>query len=138
MVLFASVTTTIAFLEVVVSFAVQTLHITRGKATLICAFCATVLGIPCALSFGLLEPFHLFGMTLFELVDYAISNLFLPVSAIFTCIFLGWIWKSSRAVKEVTNQGSLRFPVAKLWAFWVKFVLPVLIFGIFLTSLGIM
>ncbi len=137
LVLFASVTTTIAFLEVVVSFAQQTLKMSRKKASLTCAGVATLLGIPSALSFGVWEHVKVFGKTFFDLADYCVSNLFLPVSAILTCIFVGWVWKSKNAVHEITNQGSIRMRLAKPWAYWVQFALPVMIFLILLTSIGL-
>lgn len=137
LVLFASVTTTIAFMEVVVAFCVQTLSMSRRAATFLCAGAASAIGIPCALSFGIWEPLKIFGKTLFDLADYCVSNVFLPISAILTCIFIGWIWKSKNAQNELTNGGQLKFRAAGFWGQWIKFVLPVLIFLILLTSLGI-
>lgn len=137
LVLFASVTTTIAFLEVVVAFAQQSLKMSRKKASLVCAGLATLLGIPSALSFGVWEHVKVFGKTFFELADYCVSNLFLPVSAILTCIFIGWVWKSKNAVHEITNEGSIKMRLAKPWAYWVQFALPILILLILLTSIGL-
>lgn len=137
LVLFASVTTTIAFMEVVVAFFVQTVQLSRIKSTLIVAVLATSIGVPCALSFGQWEKFKIFGKTFFELADYCVSNVFLPISAILTCIFIGWVWKIKNAENEVTNQGTLNFRAAGLWSRWIKYVLPVFIFLILLSSLGV-
>lgn len=137
MVLFASFTTTIAFLEVAVAFAMNRWHWGRKKATLICALTAALLGLPAALSFGVLREVKLFGKTWFDLADYTVSNLALPIAAILTCLFIGLIWKRKNAVNEITNGGSLRFFAAKPWALWVSCALPLVIFIIFLTSIGV-
>lgn len=137
LVLFASITTTIAFMEVVVAFLVQTLKVKRPKATVCVAVFASAIGIPCALSFGVWSDVKIFGKTLFDLADYCVSNVFLPVSAILTCIFIGWVWKVKNAADELTNGGTLKFRAAVLWGRWIKYALPVLIFFILLTSLGL-
>lgn len=138
LVLFASVTTTIAFLEVVVSFVVRTCRVERKKASLLCAGLATLLGIPCAFSFGMWSGATLFGKTLFDLTDYTVSNICLPISAILTCIFIGWVWKPKNAVEEATSGGLYFRRLAKPWSLWVKYAMPLLIFFIFLSSTGIL
>lgn len=132
LVLFASITTTIAFLEVVVAFVEKAFSISRKKATVMSALAATALGIPSALSFGLLGDVKVFGRTFFELADYTVSNLCLPVSAILTCIFIGFIWKSKNAVREISNEGTHAASISKAWGFWIKFIIPILIILIFL------
>ena len=54
LVLFAAVTSAIALLEVVVSFAVDSLKWTRKKATVILGLLIFLTGVPSALSFGTL------------------------------------------------------------------------------------
>ena len=137
LVLLASVTTTIAFMEVVVAFMVQTLKMSRRAATLICAGAATLMGIPCALSFGIWEPIKIFGKTLFDLADYSVSNIFLPISAILTCIFIGWVWKVKNAKQELTKKRKKKFGLAGVWGQWIRFGVPVLILLIMLMSLGV-
>ena len=50
-------------------------------------------------------------------------------------IFIGWVWKSKNAVREITNEGKAEFKLAGVWSVLVKFVLPVLIAAVFVTSL---
>ena len=52
LVLFAAVSTSIAYLEVVVSFAVNTFKVSRAKASVIFSILITCVGIPCALTLG--------------------------------------------------------------------------------------
>ncbi|WP_287973200.1 sodium-dependent transporter [Blautia sp.] len=135
LVLFAAVSTSIAYLEVVVSFAVNTFHVTRTKAAVISAGLITCLGIPCALSFGMWSDIKVAGKSFFDLADYLVSNVSLPIGGILACIFIGWVWKSKNAVREITNEGKAEFKLAGVWSVLVKFVLPVLIAAAFVTSL---
>lgn len=135
LVLFAAVSTSIAYLEVVVSFAVNTFHVTRTKAAVISAGLITCLGIPCALSFGMWSDIKVAGKSFFDLADYLVSNVSLPIGGILACIFIGWVWKSKNAVREITNEGKAEFKLAGVWSVLVKFVLPVLIAAVFVTSL---
>ena len=134
LVLFAAISTSIAYLEVVVSFAVNTFKVSRTKASVISAGLITCLGIPCALSFGILGDFTITGRTLFDFCDYLVSNVSLPIGGILACVFIGWVWKSKNAEKEVTNQGEKHFAFLPAWSFLVKYILPVIIFIIFVTS----
>lgn len=135
LVLFASVTTTIAFLEVVVSFAVQTLRVARPKAAVLCAALAALLGIPSALSFGQLGGLRLFGKNLFDLADFLVSNLCLPVSAVLTCVFVGWIWKPENALKEIAGKGRRRLRLSCVWSAWMRFLLPAFILILFVSGI---
>ena len=137
LVLFAAVSTSIAYLEVVVSFVVNTFHTARAKAAVISSILITLVGIPCALSFGIWSDIKIAGKGFFDLADYLVSNVSLPIGGILACIFIGWIWKTKSAVNEITNNGKVSFRLAPVWSVLVKFVIPVLIFCIFITSCGI-
>lgn len=138
LVLFAAVSTSIAYLEVVVSFVVNTFKITRTKAAVISSILITIVGIPCALSFGIWSDIKIAGKGFFDLADHLVSNVSLPIGGILACVFIGWVWKTKNAVKEITNDGKVSFRLAPVWSALVKFVIPVLIFCIFITSSGIL
>lgn len=134
LVLFAAISTSIAFLEVVVAFAVNTFKVSRGKASVISGILITCLGIPCALSFGIWSDIKIAGKTFFDLGDYLVSNVSLPIGGILACIFIGWVWKSKNAEKEVTNDGKISFKPIAVWSVLIKFILPFIILAIFITS----
>lgn len=64
-----------------------------------------------------------------------VSNVSLPIGGILACIFIGWVWKTDNAVKEITNNGKVQFKLAPVWSALIKFVLPVVIAVVFVTSL---
>ena len=53
-------------------------------------------------------------------------------------VFIGWVWKTRNAVKEITNNGKAAFKLAPVWSALVKYVVPVLIGIIFVTSSGVL
>lgn len=68
LVFFAAVTSALALLEVCVSFAIDKWGWGRRKATLLVAGAAFVLGIPSALSYGVLSGVNLLNYDLFDFV----------------------------------------------------------------------
>ncbi|MCA5963657.1 sodium-dependent transporter [Blautia sp. RD014234] len=118
LVLFAAVSTSIAFLEVVVSFAVNTFKVSRAKASVISAALITCLGIPCALSFGIWSDIKIAGRTFFDLGDYLVSNVSLPIGGILACIFIGWVWKRKmqrRKLRMMERSALSWFPPGQCW-----------------------
>lgn len=138
LVLFAAATTSIAFLEVVVSFVMNTFKLSRTKAAVICGILISIAGIPSVLSFGLWSDIKIAGKGFFDLADHLVSNVSLPIGAILACVFIGWVWKTKNAVEEITNHGKNPFKLAPVWFVLVKFILPVLIGIIFITSSGVL
>ena len=47
-----------------------------------------VVGIPSALSFGVLSDVQLFGKTVFDLADFAVSNVLMPLGVLLVAIFV--------------------------------------------------
>ena len=85
---------------------------------------AFLLGVPSALSSGGVEFFQKIGfMTKMHIIFGVIS---LAVGALLICLFLGWVWGTRHAVKEVL-AGKSKFKIRKLWIFSVKFLSPIAI-----------
>lgn len=138
LVLFAAITTSIAYLEVVVSFIVNTFKLSRVKSAVISGILISIAGVPSLFSFGLWSDVKILGKTCFDMADHLVSNISLPIGAVLACVFIGWVWKTKNAVNEVTNDGKVSFKLAPIWSVLVKFVLPVLIGIIFVTSSGVL
>ena len=98
----------------------------------------------------------------FVLIDYVTSNWMLPLSGLFTAIFVGWVWTTRKAGRELRiSAGSLvdenlitylsgfrgeplyrssrnhGLTVMTLWGLLVRFVAPVVILALFLQSIGV-
>ena len=74
------------------------------------------------------------GMNLFDLLVYFTDKLFMPLSAIFTCIFVGYIYKSKNLLKEI-RLGDENFKFSKFFDIIMKYVAPIFIFIVFIIGL---
>ena len=123
---FAAITSSIALLECVVSFAVDTLHWNRRKAVGIIGTAAFLLGIPSALSFGPLQDWKILNYSFFDLVGMITDNLLLPLGGILMCIYIGWVWGPGKVIMEI-EEGGVSFRLKKAWIWCIRLITPLLI-----------
>ncbi|MDR2038135.1 MAG: sodium-dependent transporter [Bacteroidales bacterium] len=131
----AALTSSISLLEVVVSFCVEEMHMKRVWATVSVTACVFALGILCSLSLGLVPGIQLFGKSFFDLMDFAASNLLLPVGGLFISIYVGWVLKKRITVKELTNDGTKKMTYLRVFFFLIRYVVPVAILMVFIFGL---
>lgn len=111
--LFATVTSSIALLEVVVSMGIREKTEKRKRASWILAAIIFIVGIPSALSFGILSDVEIFGRSIFDFVDYVTSAILMPIGAFLTAIFAGYHYskkyprKNYKLHREFTTFGCL-------------------------------
>lgn len=127
----AALTSAVSLLEVPVTWAMDKLKMSRAKAAFWVTLICFIVGIPSALSFGVLADFAPGGKTYFDWFDFISSNVLLPVGGLLVTLFTGYAWK--RAGEEAGLTG----PIYKIWMFLLRYVAPVLIIVIFLFSLGV-
>lgn len=136
-ILMAALSSSISILDVCIEHVVERHHISRRKAGLLFFVLAAALGIPCALSFGSMSGFKIFGKSVFDLCDYLCSNVFMMIGALAFTLFVGWKMKKPEVREELTNNGTLRvsgklFPVLY---FIIRWIIPPAIIIIFLSVL---
>ena len=133
----AAITSTISLLEVSVSFLTEEFNMNRKKATLLLSIGLFLLSIPSTLSFGAWSNLKVFGLSLFDLFDYIASYIFLPLGGILTCIFVGWVWGTKNAFKEISSDGLYPLKGYKLYDIAIKYIAPIAILIILLYSTNI-
>ncbi len=133
LVFFAAVTSAIALLEVVVSFAIDSLGFNRKHATLALGAVIFVVGIPSALSFGALSGIQILNYSVFDFVGVITDNILLPLGGITMCYYVGWKWHPEYLVQEIERDGR-PFPIKRLWIFCIRFLTPVLVGIVTLTG----
>lgn len=135
-VLFAAVTSSISLLEAAVTYVVDEYRMERKKATIILGLVAFLIGIPSSLANGAFgEVSFIGGMNFFDSMSFLAENILLPLSALVLSIFIGWVWGTDKAVEEATNNGTVKFGLAKLWIFSIRYLAPVAIGYILLQSI---
>ncbi len=131
----ASLSSTISMSEVCIAFFTEEKGMSRKKATYVNTGIAVLFGSICALSFGGLSGMTIFGHTIFSLFDYVSSNILLPAGGMFISFFAGWLLDRKIIKSQLTNDGSVKVHVMGAIVFSLKYIAPIGIFLIFLSSL---
>ena len=127
--LFATLTSSISMLEIVVSTGIRAKYDLRKRAAWVFGALIFIIGIPSALSFGVLSEVKLFGGTIFDFADLLTSRIGMPIGALLISIFAGFV-----LTKKQTDEELGMHPVLNsLWKFLVRFAAPVAIVVIFVT-----
>lgn len=133
MVLLAALTSAIAMMETVVSALMDKLRVSRAVACLLILLMTVSLGVPASLGYSIWSGVRILGFTILEFFDFISNNLAMPTVAIITCIFVGYVIKPREIIEEVKIGG--RFRSARLFSAVIRYVAPVCIFVILLSSL---
>ena len=141
MVLFAALTSAISIMEAVVSSFMDQFHMSRTKATIVELIIALVAGIVVCLGynkcyFELTLPNGSVAQVL-DLMDYISNSVLMPIVAFMTCILIGWIVGPQYIINEITKNGE-KFGRAGLLKVMVKYIAPVMLFVLFLKSIGVL
>ncbi|MDA0819096.1 MAG: sodium-dependent transporter [Proteobacteria bacterium] len=138
MVFFAALTSSVGLLEAPTAYVFEKFNITRSIATLIVGLGAAVLGVFASLSFNEMAEFYplsfipLFAETnFFDTLDGVTAKLFMPIGAILTCIFVGWIADA----KLIDDENGLDGVLHQTWRALVRFVCPIALTVILLAGL---
>lgn len=134
----AALTSSISILEVVVAYFMEEFEIGRKLSTVIAAILISVLGVLCSLSMGVLSPFTLFGLNIFDLIDWISTNMLLPIGGLLIALFIGWFFRRNRVQEEVSKGGKLTGIYLTVFMFLVKFVVPVAIAIIMMNKVGLL
>lgn len=129
--LFATVTSAISLLEVVVSIAISNKTHGRRRASWIFAAIIFIVGIPSALSYGILSDFTILNRNFFDFMDYITSSFMMPIGALLISLFAGYHYS-----KQISREELQASPIIyTIWLFIVRFVAPIAIITIFITKI---
>jgi NSS family neurotransmitter:Na+ symporter len=134
---FASLTSAISLLEVVVAYYCDEKGWDRRKATLVMGFLIFFLGVPSALSNHLLADLHFIdGRNFLDSIDLVATNYLLPLGGLSIAIFTGWTLTTRMARAEI-EKGEVAFHLYPAWHFLIKYISPVLVALVFLYKTGV-
>lgn len=131
----AALTSTVSLHEVVTAYIHEKFNLSRKAGAYIVTVMCSVLGVICALSFGVLSGYRLFDMTVFDLFDFFSAKFLMPLGGMLISVFAGWYLDRKIVWDEITNGGSIRFRFFKFYIFLLKFIAPVSICIIFINEL---
>ncbi|MBP3415018.1 MAG: sodium-dependent transporter [Clostridia bacterium] len=140
LVLFAALTSSISLMETVVSIFRDKFGWGRKSTCLFVFIGSVLLGLPSSLGFGVLSDISIAGMTFLDMFDFASNSVLMPIVALLTCFYIGYIIKPKTIIEEISGNG--RFKGEKLFTVMIKYIAPLFIVLILVTSvldvLGIM
>lgn len=128
LVLFAALTSSISLAETLVSIVMDKLGWTRKKTCVLILIFILAIGIPVSLGFGIWSFIAPFGMSLLDFFDFVSNSVLMPIVAILTCIFVGFVIKPKAIIDEVEING--KFGIKKFYSVMIKYIAPVFLAAI--------
>ena len=128
LVLFAALTSSISLAETLVSIVQDKLSISRKKACLLISVVLVAVGVPVSLGFGPWSFLAPMGMTLLDFFDFISNSVLMPIVALLSCIFVGYVIKPKVVIDEVEKNG--RFAIKGFYTVIIRYVAPVFLVAI--------
>jgi len=126
---FAAYTTAVGMLEPMVSWLVERFNFRRRTMAVFAGFLTWLLGIVSVLSFSTLSDLYpldfitaMQGKTFFDIVDFSIANILLPINALLLALFAGWSFDKVVVQQEL---GITSGPWLAYWRFAVRYLVPI-------------
>ena len=136
LVFFAAATSAISLIEACTSIIQDGTHWSRGKSLGVCA--AFVILAGCFINAGYnaliwIEPLGP-GTQLLDFFDFLSNSVMMPIVALLTCIFVGWIIKPKEIIDDVRVSAKFGDGLAGAWTVMIKYIAPVLVIAILVTN----
>ena len=134
LVLLAALTSAVSLMETSVSTFMDELHWSRGKASLLMAVVMIVFGSASSLGYGVLDFIRIFGMNFLDFFDFMTNSVMMPLAALATCFLVTKVVGFDRIAKEI--EQSSKFGRKKLYNFFLKYLAPICLIVILLSSIA--
>lgn len=135
--LFAALTSAFSMIEIIVASMTKNDSSKRKKSTWIIGMAIFIVGIPSCLSYGVMSDVKFFDKTVFDLVDFVVSNVLMPLGALLISIFIPLKLSKKELfdeIKQGSNVGKFFFYT---WFYLLKYVTPIAIIIVFLDALDV-
>ncbi len=127
LVLFAALTSAISLTETCTSIIQDGAHWSRKKSLLVTFAVIVAAGIFVNMGYNhlaFIEPLGA-GSSLLDFFDFISNSVIMPIVALLTCVFVGWIIKPQTLIDEIELTGP--FKLKGVWTVMIKYVAPVLV-----------
>lgn len=133
----AALTSTISLHEVLTAYIHEEWHLPRKRAAWLVTIATMVLACASSLSLGAWNDFKIFGLSLFDSLDFVTANVLLPLGGFFTSAFAGWVLDRKILRNEISDHGRMKNRLFGLLVVLLRWVCPVLLLSIFLDNMGL-
>ena len=127
--LFATITSSVVMLEINVGNLTDQKNTNRTKFSVIIGILTFIVGIPSALSYGSLSNTLIFGKTIFDFMEFLVSNILMPLGCLALSIFTGYVLDKKVALEQlhIDENKKSSLVLFKVWLFLLRYVLPIII-----------
>ena len=132
MVFFAALTSSISLMETIVSILMDKTKLGRRSSCLVVLGGALLLGLPSSLGYSAWSSVKIIGMQFLDFFDFASNSVMMPIVALITCIFVGYVLKPKAVIEEVETNG--KFKSKGLFTVMIRYVAPIFIIAILVSS----
>ncbi|MBQ8780767.1 MAG: sodium-dependent transporter [Oscillospiraceae bacterium] len=129
----AALTSSISLMETIVSIIMEKFKLKRIPACLIIIAFSFAIAMLSVLGYSSWSHVLIFGKQFLDFFDFLSNNIIMPIVAFLTCILIGYVAKTTYVEDEV--QLNSEFKSKKLFRIMIKFVSPVFMIAIFLSSI---
>lgn len=138
---FAALTSCVSVLETITANCMEIFHVKRKPTTIALTIIYTAASVIIALGYSkfyveLPLPNGSIGQLL-DLMDYISNSFMMPFISMLSAVLIGWVVGPDWIVEEV-EYGGRKFGLKGLYRVMIKYVVPVIMFILFLTSAGIL
>ena len=139
MLIFAALTSSISMLETMTARFIEIKGMTRTKVAVMIGSGTFLAGLVTVFSFSSWENVYLLdwipafaGKTPFDLIDYVVTNIMMPLGGMLYALFAGWWLSKETSIYEMDiGEGAL----FKLWLLLVRIVAPLAVAAVFVFNL---
>ena len=135
--LFAALTSAFSMIEIIVAAITKGDQTKRGKWTWAIGLLIFAVGIPSCLSYGMLDEPFIFKKTFFDAADYVVSNILLPLGALFISIFIPLKLSKHDLYEEMKSGSKAGKGFFIVWFYLLRFLVPLAIVLVFLNLIGV-
>ena len=136
---FTALTSAIPLVEVVATNLMDLYGLTRKRAVTLVGIATFLFGIPSAFS-GTNKVFpewkEIYGIDFLKTIDNLVSIWVIPIGGLLSSIFVGWVMDKKAMKDELVFGSTYRF-LYHPWYFFMKWVVPVIIFTIIVQKGGL-
>jgi NSS family neurotransmitter:Na+ symporter len=138
---FAALTSCVSVLETIVANCMEIFHLERRHATIgltILYTCASVVVALGYSTFYIELPLPNGSVAqILDLMDYISNSFMMPFISLLSSILIGWVIGPDWIVEEV-EYGGRKFGLKGLYRFMIRYIVPVMMFVLFLQSTGLL
>ncbi len=126
----AALSSSVAMLELVAIFFIDELGWPRRRALAVVTLAVIVCGVPASLSFGPLADLTVAGKSIFDTMDYFVSNLAMPAGGIALALLAG-----GPALVRLAGEAGIPCRWRSHWRIACRYLLPLLVLTVLLKNL---